>query len=171
MFEIPEKVIQNGGKRGNLILIYSDYVFKLYYSDCDRWNRDLLFKNEVNFLKNYKSKYIIKLYYADPENRFIMIEKGDCTLKTALMQKLISIRLALKFIDKIEKEFQEHRIIHRDLSYHNMVYFIKTKKIKLIDFEVSSHKNTNIKDIYPKHRKTIDNFKRLKKNIKKLDIK
>lgn len=128
-----------------------------------------MFKNEINFLQNCKSQYIIKLYYADPKNKFIMLEKGDCTLYTALMQKLISIQKACQIIAKIKKEFQLLKVVHRDLSYNNMVYFIKTGEIKVIDFEISSYSLTPIKHIYPKHRLKVDNFKRLYKYIKALN--
>jgi len=127
-----------------------------------------MFKNEIDFLENCKSKYIVKLYYADPNNKFIILEKGDCTLYTALLKKLISSKDACKIIHEIKAEFKLLKIIHRDLSYHNMIYFIKTHKIKIIDFEISSYKKTDIKNIYPKHRKKVDNFGRLCRYIKQV---
>ncbi len=158
-----------------MILIYPEYVLKIYLNPKQEMKkgflRQTMFLNEINFLKNCKNKYIIDLYYVDPDNRFIIIEKGDYTLKQALDRNLISIKQTIKFINKIRDEFEKLEIIHRDLSWHNIVYFIKTNTLKVIDFEIASYLKSDLKYIYVKHRTKKDNFQRLKKYIYTLDKK
>ena len=166
MFEIPEKVIE----RGNLILIYSDYVLKIYRNTDGRmkagFKRGVMFQNEIDFLKNCKSKFIIDLLYADNENRFIILKKADCNLKEALKTKVILIDTALEFVFKLKKEFKKKEIIHRDLTPKNIVYFIKSQTLKVIDFEIASY-NDDFKKIYTKHITQKDNFKYLRSEILK----
>lgn len=166
MFEVPKKIYESG----SLIISYKNYVLKVFLYKNKKlkgdFNRELMFENEINFLQNCKSKFIIKLYYVDKRKKYIILERASCTLKKALKKKFITIKAALKFVDKLEKEFKRLNIIHRDLGYKNIVFFKKSKKCKVIDFETASY-NNDLTNIYYKFRKKIDDFNFLRTQIER----
>lgn len=160
----PKKIIE---LTGNLLIIYDDYVIKFYLNsnkDISKTNHIYLKKkrneNEVFFLQNFQHPFIIKYLYLS--SAYIILERATCNLITAIMWNYITYQQILNFFIKLERSFKKYDIIHRDLSLGNLVYFKQSNSIKVIDFEIASCKNTNIKNIQPKHRKTKDNFKDLK---------
>lgn len=168
LFILPNKIIECG----NLIFIYDTYVIKYYIHPKQMFHsfpKRLMIENEINFLKQCKNnKYIIQVLYFDLNNRFIVLEKADCNIHKAVISKLITKKFVYNFIDKLKINFKKEQIIHRDLSARNMVYFKDTNTIKIIDFGISSIKTNDVSKIYNKHRKTIDNFDKLKLRIKSI---
>lgn len=164
-FETPERIIYTG----NLVLIYSNYVIKVFlHADLkmkDDFDHRKSFLNEIEFLQKCKSDLIINLLHVDVQKRFIVLERGDRTLKKALLRNIVSVDEAIEFVEKAQIDFKKHKIIHRDLSCRNIVIFLKTRQMKFIDFEIASLNSTNLENIYYKHREIKDNFELLKRQI------
>ena len=109
--------------------------------------------NEINIMKNIKSKYIVKLienfYVKDYEGYCIVMELCDCDLRQFLNEyypKGLPLELINKIflqLNDVLKKMLEKNFIHRDLKPENILikYTNKNKKnfiIKLTDFGFST---------------------------------
>lgn len=159
---------------GNLLLFYDNCVIKIVVKTNKKfkhkYTRELLFQNEVNFLKEYKSNIIIKFYFVNMEHKYIVLERANCTMRKALERGFITKEYALNFINNLEIEFLENEIVHRNLDYKNIVYFKATNELKVVDFEIASY-GLDLSGLYYKHRGTnFDNFSRIREQICTLPI-
>lgn len=110
------------------------------------------FKNEYNLLSKYNHPNIVKSYrYLENKNAYIM-EYCDYTLKKYIEEKGNKISLearqnvALQFLNAI-KIIHEDKILHRDISYNNIlikIYDNKLPIVKISDFGLVKDKNLEL---------------------------
>lgn len=139
-------------------IFYETHLLKIYL----RPNKKLFCTNEVNFLNQIKGKsnYFIKLLDYDPYFNWLIYEKGDFEIDTAIKLGFINNKFVLKWLKNLQREFKKFRVIHRDLYEHNMIYFKKDHWIKLIDFQTASIEKED-SHVHRKHRGRTDDFERL----------
>ncbi len=101
-------------------------------------------KREYQIIKALKHEGIVKAlsFEADKNRPALVLEDiGGKSLKTFIdddkIDFLISLEIAVKLAQAVAT-LHQNQIIHKDINPKNIVFNLKTKQVKLIDFSISS---------------------------------
>ena len=127
--------------RGNQLDSKRPVVIKFMRNPYPSFSEFVQFRNQYTIAKNLTVEGIVKPYALERyENRyaFVMEDFGGCSL-SAISHYSISefLDLAIQLV-AILHELHKNCVIHKDIKPDNILIHPKTRKVKLIDFSIST---------------------------------
>ncbi|MGB3532236.1 MAG: serine/threonine-protein kinase PknK, partial [Microcoleaceae cyanobacterium] len=119
-------------------------ILKLLRNEYPSFNELIQFRNQYTIAKNLDLPGVIRTYTLEPHgNSYVLVMEdfGGISLAQFTQKQPLDITtflaVAIQLADILNGLYQ-HRVIHKDIKPANILIHPDTKKIKLIDFSISS---------------------------------
>ncbi|MCP4131080.1 MAG: AAA family ATPase [bacterium] len=129
-------------------------IIKLFKSRYPNRSEIARFKHEYELIKNIELEGIVKTYDLIDRNELfaLVLEDFDgISLKEILKTKKITIKAFLQIASKLAHtlgSLHKQNIVHKDIKPNNILINLKSGKVKLIDFGISSVITRENEEIY-----------------------
>ncbi|MBD0343865.1 MAG: serine/threonine-protein kinase PknK, partial [Coleofasciculus sp. Co-bin14] len=140
IYESPNSLVYRGIREED----NQPVILKFLKDDYPTPEQTIRYKQEYKITHNLNLKGVIKAYSLEKyQNSLVIIfeDFGGESLKILMNNKTFNLKEFLFFAiksSKILSEIHRRHIIHKDINPSNIVFNPNTKKLKLIDFGISS---------------------------------